>query len=222
MANKRMFSKTIIETDFFLNLPVSSQLLYFHLSMQADDDGFVSGPKRIMRTIGASEDDLSMLLAKRFLLGFKSGVVVIKHWLIHNTIRKDRYNETTCQKELKTLCFNEYQAYTEKDGKPLVNQSETQVRLGKVRLDKVSIDKEEQNTNNMNKIFRKPSLKMVSDYCEERNSSVDPEVFFDNYESSGWIKANGQKVKNWKATIRTWERKNNKKESNKYDSMPKL
>lgn len=110
--SKRMFSYQIVESDAFLDIPLSSQGLYFHLSMQADDYGFVS-PKRVMRMIGANEDDLKVLLSKRFILGFESGVVVLKHWLINNTIRKDRSHDTTYQKEFLTLTTNEFGAYTE-------------------------------------------------------------------------------------------------------------
>lgn len=112
MSNKRMFNKTIIESDAFLDMPLSTQGLYFHLSMNADDYGFVS-PKRIMRMIGANDDDLKILYAKRFILGFESGVAVVKHWKINNTIRADRATMTTYEKEYETLTFNEYGAYTE-------------------------------------------------------------------------------------------------------------
>jgi hypothetical protein len=112
MAKKRMFNLVIVESDEFLDMPLSSQALYFHLSMAADDYGFIS-PKRVMRMIGANEDDLKLLIYKRYVLQFESGVVVIKHWQVNNTIRKDRSNPTTYSKELKTLTFNEFGAYTE-------------------------------------------------------------------------------------------------------------
>ena len=98
-----MFAKTIIDSDAFLDMPLSTQSLYFHLSMRADDDGFVNNPKKISRMIGCGEDDLKLLIGKRFLLYFESGVVVIKHWLIHNTIRKDRKIPTNYQDEFKQL-----------------------------------------------------------------------------------------------------------------------
>ena len=91
MAERRMFAKTIIDSDAFLDMPATSQLLYFHLAMRADDDGFVNSPKKILRVIGCGEDDLKLLFAKKFLIPFDSGVVVIKHWKIHNYIQKDRY-----------------------------------------------------------------------------------------------------------------------------------
>ena len=90
MAERRMFAKCITESDAFLDMPLSTQALYFHLGMVADDDGFVSSPKKITRSINASEDDLKLLLAKRFVLGFESGIVVIKHWKMNNYIRNVR------------------------------------------------------------------------------------------------------------------------------------
>lgn len=113
MAQKRMFSKQITTSDAFMEMPASSQLLYFHLNMEADDDGFVANPKRVLRTIGSGDDDLKILLAKRFILAFPSGVIVIKHWLIHNTLRMDRYAETGYTEEKKMLKVKENKAYTE-------------------------------------------------------------------------------------------------------------
>lgn len=103
MAERRMFSKVVIDSDTFLDMPLSAQALYFHLSMRADDDGFVSSPKRIQTYVGASTDDLKILLAKHFLIPFESGVVVIKHWKVHNYIQKDRYKETYYQEEKALL-----------------------------------------------------------------------------------------------------------------------
>jgi hypothetical protein len=107
-----MFSPDIVDSDAFLDMPQTSQLLYFHLAMRADDDGFVS-PKKIMRMLGTSNDDLKVLLAKRFLLEFDSGVVVIKHWLIHNLIRADLYKETLYKNEKSLIGLNDNGAYTE-------------------------------------------------------------------------------------------------------------
>ena len=147
MANKRMFSMKIVDTDAFMDMPQSSQLLYFHLSMRADDDGFISSPKKIMRMIGSSEDDYKVLIAKKFIVPFESGVCVVKHWLIHNLIRSDRYTETQYTKEKQFLTVDEK---TKKYSlnKPTLfgvipdgNQAVPQVRLGKVRLGKVKGDK---------------------------------------------------------------------------------
>jgi len=131
MAQRRMFSPQIVCSEEFLTMPVSSRELYFQLGMQADDDGFIQ-PKLIMKLTGAQDDDLKVLLAKRFLLAFDGGVVVIKHWLIHNLIQKDRYHPTRFQDQKKLLLIKENKAYTESD-KP-VNKMLTEVRLGKVRL----------------------------------------------------------------------------------------
>lgn len=113
MAERRMFAKTIIDSDAFLDMPLSAQSLYFHLAMRADDDGFVNNPKKIQRMIGASDDDCRLLIMKRFILAFESGVIVIKHWRIHNYIQKDRYKETLYTEEKNRLALDERNAYTE-------------------------------------------------------------------------------------------------------------
>lgn len=135
MAERRMFAKTIIDSDAFLDMPLSTQVLYFHLSMRADDDGFINNPKKIQRMIGASDDDLKLLIAKSFLIPFESGIVVIKHWKIHNYIRNDRYKETAYLEEKQLLQVKENKAYTI-DGIPNGYQMDTQVRLGKDRIGK--------------------------------------------------------------------------------------
>ena len=112
MAERRMFAKTIIDSDAFLDMPLSTQALYFHLSMRADDDGFVNSPKKIAKMIGASDDELKVLLAKRFILGFENGVIVIKHWRIHNYIQKDRYKETVYTEQKAMLAHKENAGYT--------------------------------------------------------------------------------------------------------------
>jgi hypothetical protein len=138
MAERRMFAKTIIDSDAFLDMPLSTQSLYFHLSMRADDDGFINNSKKIQRMIGASDDDLKILMMKNFIIPFESGVVVIKHWRIHNYIRNDRYKETVYQEEKNQLTLKENNAYTL--GIPNGNQTETQYSIGK------DIDSIEYNT----------------------------------------------------------------------------
>lgn len=113
MARKRMLSSLIIDSDAFLDMPLSAQALYMHLNMRADDDGFVGNPKRIQQYIGASTDDLKLLLAKRFILAFENGVIVIKHWKMHNTIQKDRYTPTAYQDELSMLVLTENNSYSD-------------------------------------------------------------------------------------------------------------
>ena len=116
MAERRMFAKSIVLSDAFLDMPATARCLYFTLGMFADDDGFVGSPKGIMRQCGASQDDMQILLAKRFLLSFDSGVIVIKHWRINNYLQSDRHKDTTYLEELDTLKIDEKGAYTEKEG----------------------------------------------------------------------------------------------------------
>lgn len=111
MAEKRMFSKKIIDTDWFMDMPASTQNLYFHLSMRADDDGFVANPKRIIKLVGASEDDYKLLIAKKFIIVFDSGICVIKDWRINNYLRADRYTETIYQEEKSQLSLGENEEY---------------------------------------------------------------------------------------------------------------
>ena len=140
-----MFAKTIIDSDAFLDMPTTAQLLYFHLSMRADDDGFVNKPKSIMRMIGASQGDAEMLVNKKFVIPFESGIVVIKHWKIHNYIRKDMYKETKYKDEKDLLEYDENNTYRLPCNEPVTNplqnrvESLTQDRLGK---DRDSIDKD--------------------------------------------------------------------------------
>lgn len=122
MAEKRMFAKKIIDSDAFLEMPLSAQALYFHLNMRADDDGFVNNPRRITEYVNASQDDLKILIMKRFVLCFDSGVIVIKHWRIHNTLKSDRYHPTDYQEEFAKLWIKENKAYTDDPAK--IPQSE--------------------------------------------------------------------------------------------------
>ena len=112
MAERRMFAKSIIDSDAFLDMPLSAQCLYFHLSMRADDEGFLNNHKKIQRMIGASDDDMKVLLAKNFVIAFESGVIVIKHWKIHNYIRSDRLAKTNYEDERSLLKVKENGAYT--------------------------------------------------------------------------------------------------------------
>lgn len=116
MAERRMFAKQIVSSDAFLDMPLSAQALYFHLGMGADDDGFVNNPKKIQRMIGASDDDIKLLLIKHFVIMFESGLIVVKHWKINNYIPKDRYHETNYQEEKSLLETKENRAYALKDG----------------------------------------------------------------------------------------------------------
>lgn len=143
MANRRMFSKKITDTDFFLSMPLSSQALYFHLNMGADDEGFIDKAKTIQRIIGAGDDDMKLLIAKGFILPFESGVVVIRHWRIHNYIQSDRFQPTIHQHEKKMIDVDVNKTFNIKpNGQCIqnVDKTDTQVRLGKDRLE-LEIDK---------------------------------------------------------------------------------
>lgn len=144
MAERRMFAKTIIDSDKFLDMPLSTQALYFHLSMRADDEGFISNPKKIMRMIGSDEDSMKLLIAKQFIIPFESGIVVIKHWKIHNYIQSDRFKETICTEERKQLGYAENREYVKLDTECIhdVSSLETQYSIGKNSIDKISIDKD--------------------------------------------------------------------------------
>lgn len=146
VANRRMFAKTIIDSDAFLDMPVTSQLLYFHLSMRADDDGFINKPKSIMRSCGGNEDDMRILISKKFIIPFDSGIVVIKHWKIHNLIAKDRYTETKYKEEKATLMLDDNNSYT-KCIQP-VYKMETQVSKGKSSKGKDRLVEVSENGNN--------------------------------------------------------------------------
>lgn len=145
MAAKRMFAVAIIDSDLFLDMPLTSQALYFHLSMRADDDGFVGNPQKIKRTIGASDDDMKLLIAKQFIIPFESGIVVIKHWQLHNYLRKDRYKETIYKFEKSQLTVDNdvYSIGIPSDnrlattGIPCGNQLDTQISEDKNRIEKM-------------------------------------------------------------------------------------
>ena len=215
MAEKRMFTQKIIDSDAFLEMPLSAQALYFHLNMRADDDGFINNPKRIQKTVGSSEDDLRLLIVKRFVICFENGVIVIKHWRMHNTLRKDRYNPTQYQEEFALLSLKDNNSYTEKKSmattwQPDGNQMATQYSIVENSIDKSSIvvDNDEETDKPKRTRFIPPSREEVQAYCVERKNNVDAERFIDYYTSNGWM-VGKNKMKDWKASVRTWERNGN-------------
>lgn len=199
MADRRMITKKVTDDDHFLELSASAQALYLHLNMSADDDGFNNQVSISMFRAHASVEDLKQLLERRYILQFDSGVIVIKHWRMANALRKDRYTPTAFQEELSKLSLNENGSYTWlPDGCQTVANCLPQDRLDKDRLDK-------SNKKN-NKRFTAPSVNEVRDYCNERGNKVDAQSFVDFYESKGW-KVGNQSMKDWKAAVRTWERR---------------
>lgn len=176
MAQRRMFSKRITDTDIFTDMPLSTQCLYFHLNMNGDDDGFVDNTKRVQKMIGASEDDLRLLFAKEFLIPFESGVVVIRDWKIHNFIRKDRYQETIYIEEKSMLTTDKNGKY--EYGTPMVDHRLTQDRLGEDRLGKARVDDDTGYVENRNE-----SLKKELNTSQKASSSSN---VFEFYESNGF------------------------------------
>jgi hypothetical protein len=146
MADRRMFTKSIIDSDAFLDMPLSAQALYFHLAMRADDDGFLNNAKKVMKIVGANQNDYDFLVIKRFVLVFEDGICVIKHWRMHNYIQKDRYKETVYQEHLQKLIVKDNKAYTLDNTLDTdciqdvysLDTMDTQVRLGKDSIGKDS------------------------------------------------------------------------------------
>ncbi len=218
MAERRMISNEVVDGDDFTEMPTSAQSLYFHLILKADDDGFVNNSRSIQRSVGCTTDDLKLLIAKAFLLTFESGVVCIRHWHIHNNIRKDRYRPTVYQDELSFLLINsvgvyEYNTALQDDNQlttncqPNDNQLSAQVRLDKNRLDKY---KGSGGSNNqpVNQPLQPtaPTLEQVIEYVGERGNKIDAEKFYDTYSMNGWITSRGLPLTDWKAAVRMWER----------------
>lgn len=162
-----MFSLKIVDADAFLDMPQTCQLLYFHLGMRADDDGFISNPKRVMKMIGSQDDDMKVLLSKRFIISFSSGVCVIKHWKINNYIQNDRYIKTSYTEELKGLTTKENGAYT--DCIQNVSNVDTQIRL-----DKVSIDKKRLGESREEKKAKEVSLETLKREKGRTNQDFKP------------------------------------------------
>ena len=211
MAKRRMFSLDVIDTDAFLDLPASSQSLYFHLGMRADDDGFVSSPKRIAAMVNASGDDLKLLIAKGFIIPFESGVCVIRDWKVNNYIQSDRYAPSIYIEEKQHLSCEKNGRYSYSDTPCIqnVSKADTQVRVGKDRLGKCSVVEDNRvAVPPRTKRFTPPTLAEVQSYVAERHSPVDPQGFIDFYESKGWMVGKAP-MKDWKAACRNaenWER----------------
>ena len=200
MAERRMFTRKVTDDDNFTALSASAQALYLHLTMSADDDGFCNQLSTAMYRSHASVQDLEALLAKRYLLQFDNGVIVIKHWRMANALRKDRYSPTAFQEELAKLKLKENGSYTMSDdavatwlpdGCQMVAERLPQVSIGQNRIDQDSIGQV------------KPSLDDVKAYAKEIGSKVDPQRFFMWYEDKEW-KTGNEPITDWKALFRSW------------------
>ena len=215
MSDRRMFAKTIIDSDAFLDMPISSQALYFHMSMRADDEGFVNNAKKIIRILGCDDSDMDVLVAKKFVIPFASGIYAIKHWKINNYIRGDRLVQTKYKEERDSLSLDENGSYTmgadtcqADDG-----QMSAQDRLGKVRLGKDSIDKDNTisttsintDSNSISKGYvagEVPTLDDVKNYCDEIGAEIEPSAFYNAWSKRQWKDAKGKPIGNWKAMLK--------------------
>lgn len=246
MAERRMIAKTIIDSDLFLDMPMSTQCLYFHLNMRADDDGFINNPKKIQRMIGCNDDDIKLLIAKNFIIPFESGVVVIKHWKIHNYIRMDRYKETLYKEEKSQLVTDKSKEYIlgQPDDIPLVDQRLTQDRLGKDRLGKDNIPTKEECVNKyvseklsfMSKLYQKNigmANGIVGEWLIDISNQIDVDLFKKALEictekgklNFGYLKGI---IKNWLdinitslEQLQAYEIQNNKTSNNSITSKQK-
>lgn len=206
MAQKRMFSLTVTDTDAFLDMPTSTQALYFHLGMHGDDDGFVGSPKKIMRAAGCNADDLRMLSTKGFIIPFDSGVIVIRDWRINNDLKNDRYHETIYQAEKSTLAVDSSKRYM-----PTSNVDITCIQPVSTLETENNIT-EHNITERADKPprvrFIPPTVEEIREYCQSRGNGVDAQRVFDYYSAAGWKDSSGKPVKNWKQKIiSVWEPK---------------
>lgn len=212
MAERRMFAKAVIGSARFLTMPPSSRLLYYDLGMAADDDGVVEA-FTVMRTTGAVEDDLRVLVSKGFVTLLNDDLVsLIVDWSKNNQIRKDRYQPSIYAELLVRLGAGN-QRLT--NGQPNGNQRLTQYRIGEDSVGKGSIGKENRTATPPRTRFSPPSIEEVKAYCIERGNAVDAERFCDYYAANGWVQGRGKPIKDWRATMRTWERREEKKAEGK-------
>lgn len=215
MAERRMFTEKIVESDAFLEMPFSARCLYYDLNMNADDDGFLNSPNKIIRMCGASQDDLQLLIEKRYILDFGGGVIVIKHWGMHNSIRKDRKKDTQYKDQLALLEIKDDGSYTERKSSgnnltTICQPSDNQVttigchRLGKDRLGEDRKGKERLGEDNGTATPAPPSLSQISDYVKNNGLSVNPNRFFSYYNERDWKTPKGNPV-DWESKLHEWD-----------------
>jgi len=232
MAEKRMFARTIIDSDAFLDMPLSTQALYFHLAMRADDEGFINNPKKIIRMIGATDDEMKLLMAKKFVIAFESGVIVIKHWKLHNYIRTDRLKATVYQDERQQLIEKDNGSYKlnenyQNNGRQMAGKC--QHRLDKISIDKISIDKDRElaDANNAPKKKKPKPVKhkygefktvLLSDdeYSKLINEFGESDTMARIERLDGYVGSTGKVYKDHYRTILVWAKKD--KEQPKYQS----
>lgn len=209
MAQKRMFSLSVTDTDKFLDMSASAQALYFHLGMHGDDDGFVASPKKIARGVGCNDDDLRLLASKGYIIPFESGVIVIVDWNINNTLKNDRYHETIFAAERALVSEDSAGRWVlgssmVPERKQLGSSLEPEHNITKLNRTKQNKEKATDKPPRASR-FTPPGVEEVKSYCAERKNNVDPERFVDFYASKGWL-VGKSKMKDWRAAVRSWER----------------
>lgn len=208
MAKRRMFSLDIVDTDIFLDMPPTTQNLYFHLGMRADDDGFVAAPKKIAKLCNGTPDDIKILVAKGYIIPFDDGVVLVTDWMINNQIRKDRYTETRFKEHLNTIVSEDgrYKKSLATKWQPNGNQMATDGchRIGKDRIGKINISNSIAIAKAREGI---PTYQEVEAYCEEHNYKVSPSRFFEYNQTREWKYKNGKDITDWQTLLDKWESK---------------
>jgi len=225
MGERRMLTAKVTDADAFVSMPSSAQALYLHLNMGADDDGFNNQVQLAVFKAHASVDDVKLLLAKRFILQFESGVIVIKHWRMANALRNDRYKPTSFQEELSMLKVKDNKSYTFSDGEWLPNGCQMVAKRlpdGCPNLTQLNLTEPKEEKKEKRKRFTPPTVDEVRAYCEERHNNIDAERFINYYETNGWVQGKGKPIKDWKAAVRTWEQNNfnSAKETQKSVEIP--
>jgi len=203
MAERRMFAKTIIDSDAFLDMSLSTQALYFHLSMRADDDGFINNPKKICRMVGSNDDEMKILLAKKFIIGFESGVIVIKHWRVHNYIQKDRYKPTIYAEDKASIAIKDNGVYTT-DIHSVPNVYTECIHDGDTGKDRLGEDSKEyafslEKTRLLSSTSKEYKQKL-EEYIKQSGKKMTYQEFFDKCEMKPY------KYKNFKMAYDNWNK----------------
>lgn len=222
MAERRMFAKSVVESDAFLDMPASAQALYFHLGMEADDEGFVNSPRKVQRSVGAASDDLKLLIAKGFVISFTTGVVVVRHWKVNNYIQNDRRKKTQCVEEAAQLTVGENRVYelsTCMDTRCIqaVSSLDSQIRLEENRLEenrleemgdapaKAAAPKQKKPVRHKHGRYKNVLLtdadlsKLKAEFPRDWQARID--------RLSEYMESRGKTYKNHLATIRAWARR---------------
>ena len=213
-----MFSLQVVDTDKFLDMPPSSQALYFHLGMHGDDDGFVSSPRKIARCAGCNDDDMRILAAKGFIIPFDSGVLVITDWRVNNTLQNDRYKETIYRYEKSMLRLDKsgkYILYSSQIPECIQNGSNMESQRNITQQNSTEQNETECGTTHQaHTSFSPPRVDDVRAYCGMRGyTTIDPERFVSYYAARQWM-AGQTAITDWRAAVDSWHRKDMDKNGN--------